>query len=218
MPARYVTVDIETPMLLPPDLRDWVPADHLVHLVIDAIGELDVRAAVEVESRLIVGQRVCQATNDKEQLVPTLASVAPAAGPVKEVLTDSGFCSEAAVDKVKRNGQGQPTGITVLASVGRKGIGRTVTDLEQRADPPAPPSHASFTERMAHRTATADGPIRYKLRQQTVEPVFGIIKQAIGFRRFTLRGLEDVSLEWILVALSYNLRRLHTVRAVLKAA
>ena len=71
---------------------------------------------------------------------------------------------------------------------------------------------------MAHRTATADGPIRYKLRQQTVEPVFGIIKQAIGFRRFTLRGLEDVSLEWILVALSYNLRRLHTVRAVLKAA
>jgi len=45
MPARYVTVDIETPMLLPPDLRDWVPADHLVHLVIDAIGELDVRMA-----------------------------------------------------------------------------------------------------------------------------------------------------------------------------
>jgi len=49
------------------------------------------QAALEVESRLIVGQRVCQATNDKEQLVPTLASVAPAAGPVKEVLTDSGF-------------------------------------------------------------------------------------------------------------------------------
>ena len=43
MPARYVTVDRETPMLLPPDLRDWVPADHLVHFVIDAIGEPDVR-------------------------------------------------------------------------------------------------------------------------------------------------------------------------------
>ncbi len=40
MPARYVTVDRETPMLLPPDLRDWVPADHLVHFVIDASGEL----------------------------------------------------------------------------------------------------------------------------------------------------------------------------------
>ena len=176
------------------------------------------QAAVEVESRLIVGQRVCQATNDKEQLVPTLASVAPAAGPVKEVLTDSGFCSEAAVDKIERNDQGQPTGITVLASVGRKAHGRAVADLEQRADPPAPPSHAPFTERMAHRTATAAGRARYKLRQQTVEPVFGIIKAAIGFRRFMLRGLENVSLEWILVTLSYNFRRLHTLGAVLKAA
>jgi hypothetical protein len=45
MPARYVTVDRETPMLLPPDLRDWVPADHLVHFMIDAVGELDVRTA-----------------------------------------------------------------------------------------------------------------------------------------------------------------------------
>jgi hypothetical protein len=72
--------------------------------------------------------------------------------------------------------------------------------------------------RLAHRTATAAGRARYKLRQQTVAPVFGIIKQAIGFRRFMLRGLEKVSLEWILVTLSYNLRRLYTLGAVLKAA
>ena len=52
----------------------------------------------------------------------------------------------------------------------------------------------------------------------TVEPVFGIIKEAIGFRWFMLRGLEKVSLEWILVMLSYNLRRLHTLGAVLKTA
>ena len=81
----------------------------------------------------------------------------------------------------------------------------------------APPAHAAFTERMAHRTATATGQTRYKLRQQTVEPVFGIIKQAVGFRRFMLRGLEKVSLEWILVTLSYNLRRLRTLGEVLKA-
>ena len=71
---------------------------------------------------------------------------------------------------------------------------------------------------MAHRTITAAGRARYKLRQQTVEPVFGIIKQAIGFRRFMLRGLEKVSLEWTLVSLSYNLRRLHNLGAVLKTA
>ena len=52
---------------------------------------------------------------------------------------------------------------------------------------------------MRHRTATAAGRALYKLRQQTVEPVFGIIKGAMGFRRFSLRGLQKVSLEWELV-------------------
>jgi hypothetical protein len=45
MAARFVTVDHETPLLLPPDLRDWVPADHLVHFVMDAVGQLDMRSA-----------------------------------------------------------------------------------------------------------------------------------------------------------------------------
>jgi hypothetical protein len=53
------------------------------------------------------------------------------------------------------------------------------------------------------------------LRKQTVEPVFGIIKQAMGFRRFSLRGRAKVSLEWIL---AYNLKRLHIVRADLHTA
>ena len=176
------------------------------------------QAAVEVESRLIVGQRVCQATNDKEQLVPTRQSVEPAAGPVKEVLIDSGFVSEQAVRTVEQDEHGQPTGTAVLAAVQRERHGRTVAQLEKRADPPAPPDDAPLLEPLAHRTATAAGRARYKLRQQTVEPIFGIIKEAIGFRRFMLRGLEKVSLEWTLVALAYNLRRLHTLGAVLKAA
>jgi len=65
---------------------------------------------------------------------------------------------------------------------------------------------------MRHRTATAAGRALYKLRQQTVEPVFGIIKAAMGFRRFSLRGLEKVNLEWDLVCLAYNVRRLHTLK------
>jgi IS5 family transposase len=64
---------------------------------------------------------------------------------------------------------------------------------------------------MAHRVATKAGRLRYKQRQQTVEPVFGIIKQAMGFRRFSLRGLAKVRLEWTLAALAYNLKRLFTL-------
>ena len=54
----------------------------------------------------------------------------------------------------------------------------------------------------------------YRLRQQTVEPVFGIIKEALGFRRFSLRGVAGVDLEWTLVCLAYNLRRLHRLTLV----
>ncbi len=61
------------------------------------------------------------------------------------------------------------------------------------------------TERMAHRLDTAEGRKLYGLRKQTVEPVFGIIKEAMGFRRFMLCGLEKVGLEWTLVSARYNL-------------
>jgi transposase len=176
------------------------------------------QAAVEVESRLIVGQHVCTAANDKEQLVPTLAAVVPAAGPVAQLLIDSGFVSAAAVQAVEYDAQGQPTGIEVLAAIKREQHGRTVADLEKKTDPEAPGAEASFEEKMAHRVATKAGRARYKLRQQTVEPVFGIIKEAMGFRRFSLRGLAKVSLEWTLVTLAYNVRRLHRVGATLATA
>ena len=55
---------------------------------------------------------------------------------------------------------------------------------------------------------TAEGKALYKLRKQTVEPVFGIIKQAMGFRQFHLRGSPKTDLEWTLVCLAYNFRRL----------
>ena len=61
---------------------------------------------------------------------------------------------------------------------------------------------------MRRRLRTATGRAAYKQRKETVEPVFGIIKAAMGFRRFLLRGLRKVSLEWSLVTLAYNFRRL----------
>lgn len=171
------------------------------------------QAAVEVESRLIVGERVTDAPNDKEQLEPTLAAVVPAAGAVAAALVDSGFVSEAAITRVEAAGATQ-----VLAALKREPHGRTVSDLEKKPLPEAPGAGASFAERMIYRVASPTGRARYKLRQQTVEPVFGIIKQALGFRRFSLRGLAGVNLEWTLVSLAYNLRRLHRLGANLRHA
>jgi transposase len=175
------------------------------------------QAAVEIESRLIVAAPVVNAPNDKEQLVPTFQAIIPEAGPVAEVLIDSGFVSEQAVRHIEQSADGQPTGARVLAAVKREAHGRTVAQLEKRDDPPAPPPDAPFLEHLAHRVATKAGRQRYKQRQQTVEPVFGIIKQAMGFRRFSLRGLVKVRLEWTLVTLAYNLKRLFHLRAQFSA-
>lgn len=167
------------------------------------------QAAVEVESRLIVGQRVSQAPNDKQELVPTLASVPTAAGPIAAALVDSGFFSTAAVRQIEQTAAGQPSGTTVYAAVEKTSHHRSVSDLEKKPEPEPPPAGASLIEAMRHRLKTTAGRTLYKLRQQTVEPVFGIIKSVLGFRQFRLRGRAKVTLEWTLVCLAYNLKRLH---------
>lgn len=61
---------------------------------------------------------------------------------------------------------------------------------------------------------TRAGKARYAKRKCTVEPVFGIIKQELGFRQFSLRGLDAVTGEWKLVAMAFNLKRMHTLVGV----
>jgi transposase len=172
------------------------------------------QAAVEVETMLVVGQHVCDAPNDKQQLKPTMDCVSPVVGEVANGLADSGYYSEQAVAAVESGGAGP----TVYAAMKRHPHGRTIQQLEKRDDPPAPSSDASIAEMMAHRLETNAGKELYGLRKQTVEPVFGIIKEVLGFRRFLLRGLEKVNLEWTLVSTSYNLKRLFKLGMRMKAA
>lgn len=176
------------------------------------------QAAVDIESRLIVAAHVTQATNDKQQLEPTLAVVSPIIESVAHVLVDSGYYSGAAVAALESKAQGPLHEVKVLAATKRHRHGRSVSELEQRDDPPAPPQDATVKEKMAHRLETKAGKALYAQRKQTVEPVFGIIKGALGFRMFSLRGLSKVSLEWTLMTLSYNLKRLFHMKATLKTA
>ena len=124
---------------------------------------------VEVESRLIVGERVGQAPNDKQELEPTLAAIPVEAGNLAAVLVDSGFFSEKAVATVERAGVGPE----VYATVEKTGHHRSVADLEKKSEPEPPDADAS--EVMRQRLRTTAGRNLYKLRQQTVEPVLGII-------------------------------------------
>ena len=77
----------------------------------------------------------------------------------------------------------------------------------QTAEPP--PDEASLIVKMAYKLQTEIGKAIYGLRKSTVEPVIGIIKEVLGFRQFSLRGLAVAAGEWCLVCLAWNLKRLH---------
>ena len=176
------------------------------------------QAAVDA-ALLIVGERVSDAPNDKQELVASVAAISPVvAAEVRAVLVDSGFYSAAAVAAVEQKPDGTASGVTVYAAVEKTSHHKTVADLLPQPEPPVPGPDASAQELMAHRLKTTLGQALYRFRKQTVEPVFGIIKEVMGFRRFLLRGREKVSLEWTLVCVSYNLKRMFTLKNQAAAA
>jgi len=202
--------DPKPPPPEPPDHKQYNFTDPQSRIMKDGDGFVqahNAQAAVDTETMFIVGQRVSAEPNDKKELKPTLESIAPCCGRPESALTDSGYYSEDAVAEVEQDG-----GPAVYAAVGKRKHGRRVKDLEQREDPPLPGPEASASERMRHRLATKVGRELYALRKQTVEPVFGIIKERMGFRRFSMRGTGKAESEWSLVCTAYNLRRLFNLR------
>src|ERR1035437_10257688 len=156
--------------------------------------------AVEPDFQWIVGQRVTQATNDKQQLAPTVKAIEEQAGQKpQEVMTDSGYCSEANLKYLEK----------------KKIEGFIATDKEcyrdrQQPGPRGPlPQGATRVDRMRRKLQTKVGAAIYSRRKTVVEPVFGQIKQARGFRQFLLRGLEKVQGEWAMICLTHNILKLH---------
>jgi len=168
----------------------------------------NVQAAVDTSTMLIVGGFVSDVPNDKEQLAPIVRAISPAAGVPINILADTGYYSALGVNEVEDQGHGP----TVYAALHRHCHGRSVADLEDRNDPQPPHKPgASTAEIMAYRLETTAGKVLYKLRKQTVEPVFGILKEVLGFRRFSMRGKEKVNIEWDLLRSSANLKRLYNL-------
>lgn len=167
------------------------------------------QAAVDTKSLLIVVPAVTQAPNDKEQVIPMLEQITALPeelGKVEQLLADTGFCSA-------RNVQAcEAAGIEPLIALGRDE--HHVGWRERFTEPELPPEEEQATPltRMAHRLKTKAGRATYALRKQTVEPVFGIIKSVMGFRQFLLRGLKQVTGEWRLVCLAWNLKRMAVLR------
>lgn len=158
--------------------------------------------AVEPVLQLIVGQAVTQQANDKKQLLPMMERVKQQSGQrVSQVLVDSGYCSEENLRAAAKRK------VNIYAATGKQ--------KHHRAAPPCPqgriPTSATLVERMRRKLMTQSGRTIYALRKTIVEPVFGQIKQARGFRHFLLRGYQKVQGEWALVCTTHNLLKLYRV-------
>jgi len=155
--------------------------------------------ASDDQAQIIVGTNVTQETNDKQQVQPVIEDVKKRTGqtPQKASL-DAGYYSDDNVAYLESEG------IDGYIATGRQKHGEKV--------PVAPrgriPKNATPKERMARKLRTIRGRATYAKRKQMVEPVFGQIKEPRGFRRFSLRGLINVTGEWDLICLTHNLLKL----------
>ena len=246
-------------LLLPQDLREWVPEGHLAHHVSDLVDALDLGAfyapykgdgrrnspydprmmvkvqreygepdakaqsnftdpesrimktssegfqqcynaqtVVDGDNQVVVATTVTESASDQGQLIPMVDAVRDAFGETPEqVLADAGYCSEPNLQALKERD------IDGYVSLAREGT--AVMD----PDPDKYPAKA----RMAKKLASEEGRRRYARRKWMAEAPVGWIKEVMGFRRFSFRGLEKVQAEWDLVCLALNVKRLHTLRA-----
>src|SRR3984957_6033975 len=161
------------------------------------------QAAVATGSLLVVATDVVQAPNDKGQVEPMLEKIAALPeelGKVENLLADTGYFSADNVEACAK------AGVVPVIAMGRQ---PHYLPLSERFAPaPEAPKEPTPVEAMAHRLKTAAGRALYALRKQTPEPVFGIIKSVLGFRQFSLRGLDKVRGEWSLVTMAWNLKRM----------
>ncbi len=166
------------------------------------------QASVDMDTMLVVGQHVSQHPNDKQEVDPALEQLKQlpeTLGQVRKAALDSGYLSEHNTHRLEEH-QIEP----YIAS------GRQThhIPLEERfAAAPEAPKNPDALAAMKHRLKTPEGKQFYAKRKSTVEPVFGIIKEVMGFRRFMLRGIDAVTGEWTLVCIAFNLKRICTLAA-----
>jgi transposase len=164
----------------------------------------NVQVAVDQDSRLIAGNSISNHANDQGEAISTVEAIPAEVGKPEAVALDNGYWSPTNVEELTVRG------IEPYIATGRDSHHHSWQ--ERFAQEPQPPAQdASLIVKMAYKLKTDIGKRIYGLRKSTVEPVIGIIKETLGFRQFSLRGLWAVAGEWCLVCLAYNLKRLHVL-------
>ena len=153
------------------------------------------QAAVDAEAQIIVAHGLTPSMSDQDQFVPLLDTTEDNLDrKPREASADAGYCSEANLAALAARD------IRGYIATGRA---KHPSDVKRKITGP-------LTKAMRDKLKRAGWRSRYRLRKQVVEPVFGQIKQARGFRQFLLRGIEKVTAEWALICTAHNLTKLAT--------
>jgi transposase len=164
----------------------------------------NVQVAVDQESMLIVGNTLSNHPTDREEALPTVDAIPAKAGKPKAAALDKGYWSPTNVVGLDERR------IEPYIATGRDSHHQSWQERFAQEPEPSDES-ASLIVQMAYKLKTAIGKLIYGLRKSTAEPVIGIIKETLGFRQFSLRGLAAVAGEWCLVCLAYDLKRMHSL-------
>lgn len=164
------------------------------------------QAAVN-EDMLIVGAYSNSRGNDWLEFIPAIQSVPKELGKISTAVADTGYFSESNV--LKTIG----LGIEPIISVKKEVHNSFLKNLLNQSQEPIN-KDKNIKETMRQLLDSDRGSVIYKKRKQTIEPVFGIIKETLGFRRFLLRGENNASKEWTLVCIGYNLKRLFNLKMI----
>jgi transposase len=165
-------------------------------------------------SQLVLAARVTQCASDSNELVSDVGMVPESIGKVSVVLADSGYANGAEVEQLEQRDSEEK--IAVYVAVGAESR-RKYDYRPARKEDNSKNICAPWKVRMKEKMEGEIGRALYSKRKQTVEPVFGVIKAAMGFRQFLLRGIEKVRGEWQLVTLAYNFKRLVNLKMMTAA-
>jgi len=160
--------------------------------------------AVEQSSLLVVANTLSNHPNDKQEAIPTVDAIPSEIGKPEASALDNGYFSASNITEFEARG------IDPYIATGREAHHCSWQNYFKEQATPLP-DDATPKEKMAYKLQTEIGQTIYKLRKHTVEPVIGIIKEVLGFRQFSLRGLQKAAGEWNLLCIAFNLKRLHTL-------
>lgn len=159
-------------------------------------------------SQLVLAADVLTTTNDRQGLEDFIDAMIETLGKPSTLLADAGYAGEAVVEALEQRG------IEPLISISRQTEPRPYDFRPLKApDKPPPKITTPWRVAMKDKLQTEQAKKKYRKRKSTVEPVFGIIKSILGFTSFRLRGLNKVKLEWTLITLAYNCKRLNNLKA-----